>query len=954
MANNEFTIPIPARLKNVAKGGHVAGAKDIIDDALGKEQSVINQEVSEAIEGNTEAVAAEKTRAEGVEGGLNTRLQTVEQLAEISVGGGDIGVGTTADFESDNPSDLAKMPTVGAMLGGANDGVYDISARHNMTKYADLAAALGTNGANVPVGVRKGGMSIKFIQSSDNKYVQCRLMADAWSTDTNDWSYSNYSVVANVADWLYVICDASGQIIAGIKPNMEVEWLFGVPTPIKDYVNNFVQGSDSVTLDGLNKIISFLDGFTTSDSLFNILGIDVHTDPLSNDQLFNDIVDDFKCTAEFAETYNCLQISFAQSKGSGKYGCAFIFYKTGWNPAISFFEKDFDNRDAAIAYFKDELQGKTIEDKDYKIRFKSNFSGSEGKYRYGQITYSDYCLAYSGKVLDSLSTLTLEQDKADNILRDKIKERKYKEAILDLEHAELILNYDINEEMAKETFQMLRTDEIVVNDNILLSPGNQLGVNGFDGSFSGSAKRYFCMHELSSEAHVWDFSAIKTWIQTQVTDGKRCIPRMFTAASSSNPPVIPYTHVSSESGNSETNRIDFPLWIADIMSEDPNSQWYKNSPAEQVTYEYPSYWLLDYNVAGVRAAVIEGIKAFGTWLKSETVITSEGSEIPIKDAILYIEFNLLGSWGEGQMSPLEFRCEPEDLLELFSEFMLAAPDNVLVTGGLITDSAKGIEFTEAMHQLQNNVCRYGFNIEHFGAVDKNVHKGEYDKYAGKVFFTGEGAGWYKNRYWGEDVYLNVLEYMKRLQYSYVRVLNWTVEDADLNPLKNFHDTAFKCTQALAFIGYRFVLSPMYCAWIDHDTFRIYLVISNIGCGKCWWSFYEFHAIVTDENDNILSDVTTSIDITKCAPKNPANIGSYSLGNFEDLNTDVTVTAPTSDISFKVYVRVIDKYGIAKPLYFSNYGRVKTGELVGAYQIGGYKADSHRAYASFFENTKIRP
>lgn len=45
MANNEFTIPIPARLKNVAKGGHVAGAQDIIDDELGLEQSVINKAV---------------------------------------------------------------------------------------------------------------------------------------------------------------------------------------------------------------------------------------------------------------------------------------------------------------------------------------------------------------------------------------------------------------------------------------------------------------------------------------------------------------------------------------------------------------------------------------------------------------------------------------------------------------------------------------------------------------------------------------------------------------------------------------------------------------------------------------------------------------------------------------------------------------------------------------------
>lgn len=65
--------------------------------------------------------------------------------------------------------------------------VYDISANHADTKYADLAAALGTNGANVPQSLRKGGMSVKFVQTSDNKYVQYRLMTQNWSTTENNW-----------------------------------------------------------------------------------------------------------------------------------------------------------------------------------------------------------------------------------------------------------------------------------------------------------------------------------------------------------------------------------------------------------------------------------------------------------------------------------------------------------------------------------------------------------------------------------------------------------------------------------------------------------------------------------------------------------------------------------------------------------------------------------------------
>ena len=76
-------------------------------------------------------------------------------------------------------------------VNGVFDGVFDISA-YNLTngqptKYADLAAALGTNGANVPDSYRRGGMTVKYVQSSDNKYVQYRCMAQTFTTDVTQW-----------------------------------------------------------------------------------------------------------------------------------------------------------------------------------------------------------------------------------------------------------------------------------------------------------------------------------------------------------------------------------------------------------------------------------------------------------------------------------------------------------------------------------------------------------------------------------------------------------------------------------------------------------------------------------------------------------------------------------------------------------------------------------------------
>ena len=70
-----------------------------------------------------------------------------------------------------------------------NMGALDVSELnatenpHTLAQYADLSAAL----AAIPIDYQKGGMSIKFVQSSDNKYVQYRLMATTWSTSESNW-----------------------------------------------------------------------------------------------------------------------------------------------------------------------------------------------------------------------------------------------------------------------------------------------------------------------------------------------------------------------------------------------------------------------------------------------------------------------------------------------------------------------------------------------------------------------------------------------------------------------------------------------------------------------------------------------------------------------------------------------------------------------------------------------
>jgi tetrahydromethanopterin S-methyltransferase subunit B len=117
-------------------------------------------------------------------------------------------VQTFATGQAVNEVGIDDEPTAGSTnlveSGGVQNelalgAVYDVSAKNPTSgpnsdgKWESLSALLSDANLNniIPASVRRGGMSIKFMQSSDNKYVQCRYMSS--STATADFT--------NVANW---------------------------------------------------------------------------------------------------------------------------------------------------------------------------------------------------------------------------------------------------------------------------------------------------------------------------------------------------------------------------------------------------------------------------------------------------------------------------------------------------------------------------------------------------------------------------------------------------------------------------------------------------------------------------------------------------------------------------------------------------------------------------------
>ena len=71
----------------------------------------------------------------------------------------------------------------------ASSDIYDVTANNNDTTFSSLSELLSAENLStlIPTEVRCGGMTIRFIQSSDNKYVQYRLMTSEWSLNESDW-----------------------------------------------------------------------------------------------------------------------------------------------------------------------------------------------------------------------------------------------------------------------------------------------------------------------------------------------------------------------------------------------------------------------------------------------------------------------------------------------------------------------------------------------------------------------------------------------------------------------------------------------------------------------------------------------------------------------------------------------------------------------------------------------
>jgi len=256
MATQEKTWNVANRLHSLKDSDNpemnhiIAGADEIYDDAKGAKQSDINAQTETALADRyTKAETYSKEQLDSLITTPDANYMSVvatnatTAVTDILPATGEantiyrIGNWNGTQYDPTMYTLFAWNGTTYVCLAVRSSvgEVYDVSISHpdgqgNPTPYADLTAALGSDGANIPADIRRGGMRIQFIQgtvlSSDNKYVQYRYMGTATTGTPNPF--------LDEANWQGVDIE----LLEGSKNMAESGAVFKVTNGIK-YIGNF-------------------------------------------------------------------------------------------------------------------------------------------------------------------------------------------------------------------------------------------------------------------------------------------------------------------------------------------------------------------------------------------------------------------------------------------------------------------------------------------------------------------------------------------------------------------------------------------------------------------------------------------------------------------------------------------------------------------------------------------
>lgn len=503
--------------------------------------------------------------------------------------------------------------------------------------------------------------------------------------------------------------------------------------------------------------------------------------------------------------------------------------------------------------------------------------------------------------------------------------------------------YDDN--YAKGTGPMLRTDMMVVNQanihiqNDLSQMDSNKGCLRYMGDETCMTNHiYVPWINVQKERGKYLFDEyLLPLIQNSVSNNERVILRVFPSVSAGyDGEKIQYTSTEDGSSKQSTNFIEFPEYVADLMMN--NKGQFKTHYASAIGC---TYWYLDYNLDVVYQEYDKLLTAFGKWVKSTTVRTKQGNSISVEDAILFVEFGLLGPWGEGAWA-IDVTASADSLIRYYQSVMKNLPDILLVTGldsFPLSGNKTAYSTIVKMKTLSNNRGYMGFFMDHFGSND-NKFNGMNSNLTNTLtewvergdFFSGEFAMWNDNESrWGGSCGMRLYDQFLFLKIPFIRASNLSVtQNGHWNRLaKVSQPTLYYINNCLSMVGFRYVMTPTYSIK-NSKSLQIGWELTNIGLNRCYFDFYKAYYRIRDLKTDKYKDIPVlnnkgeNFDLTTLAPGNVEPL-QYSLGNGYAFNAEFALSGLPFNYSISLIIK--DTKGLQNPLYLSNYERQSDGSYL---------------------------
>ena len=194
--------------------------------------------------------------------------------------------------------------------------VYDISKATGQS-YETLSDALSGN--NVLPEVREGGMSVRFVHTDDNKYVQYRLMANAFTTDITQWQGVDEEPAPNSNNLVKSGGIFSSKTVVNLTRILNLSLLVNLSNNEYGYncstgnitykdgngVVSIYEPQDGVlyTYQGLVFVKAETTGLKLTNKFVNVLNIEnIPTPPAANGLYYSPILNQLVFTSETTET----------------------------------------------------------------------------------------------------------------------------------------------------------------------------------------------------------------------------------------------------------------------------------------------------------------------------------------------------------------------------------------------------------------------------------------------------------------------------------------------------------------------------------------------------------------------------------------------------------------------------------------------------------------------------